>query len=271
MPAATITTNSQSTTVAITNAQFINFLATQFTTNLGFTLIDTINGATERRVLSYTYNGAKTKGTVFLRLSVSGTGTLAYSIFDSWNAATDTGTNQSTEVSVTYSQSSGVNLVATSYSHPEFRGIVLTQGSTHNIIGLIRPSTVPTWWNEDNALYSFLIRNSSSQATHLELLTTSGNALEVTVFEILYSLGMVQKQIYTDKFSILKGLLISTGSTGTHRVGAIVRTSEDLGISSVSTLNPRDPLVVTLGVEEYEFMSNSTYAPGLVIAKGTGY
>lgn len=267
MTIATITTNSLSTTVAKTNAEFVDFLTTQYTTNLGFTLVDTINGATERRVLSYVYNSAKTKGTVFLRLSVSGTGTLTYSIFDSWNVGADTGTNQSTECTVTYSQSSGAAIVATSYNHPEFRGIVLTQTTTHNIIGLIRPLTVPTWWNEDTALYSFMLQNSSSQANHLNLLTTAGNVLGVTQYEILYALGMVQKQIYTDKFSILKGLLISTGATGTSKVGVIVKTSGDLGISSVATLNPKDPLVVSLGVEEYEFMSNSTYAPGLVIRK----
>lgn len=267
MTIATITTNSLSTTVAKTNAQFVDFLSTQYITNLGFTLVDTINGTPEIRVLSYVYNGAKTKGTVFLRLSVSGTGTLTYSIFDSWNANINGGSNQSTECTVTYSQSSGADIIATSYDHPEFKGIVLTQVTTHNIIGLIRPTTIPSWWNENNALYSFMLQNSNFPYNHLNLLTTSGNALGVTQYEILYSLGMVQKQIYTDKFSILKGLLISTGSTGTNRVGLIVKTSEDLGICSISTLNPRDPLVVSLGVEEYEFMSNSTYAPGLVIRK----
>ena len=271
MPNANIFNSTLSTTPAKTNSEFVNFISNSFVNNLGFTLVQSIEGTIARRILSYTYDATKVKGTVFLRVSCSSAGSLTYSIFDSWNTSTSSGTNESTEQNLSFSlESLDNNIVMTSYSHPEFKGVALSQDSSFCIVGIIRPVMIPTWWDENIGLYAFLIRRATSQATHLNLYTTTYNDTNRYNYVILYSDGMETKQIVTGKYTLLCGLLICSASNAilnSLRCGIIAKTSPDLAICANKLLAPRDPLVVTAGVKEYENITPDTYTVGLAIRK----
>lgn len=114
-------------------------------------------GSTMEVVYSWTFN-ASAKGTVFLRLQVSAAASpiITPTIFDTYNATSNTGTNQSTS-SLALTVPNSAVLAVLAINNPEMRGVCLTTGTTDlGFIGLIRPETKPPEWDESLWPYVFI-------------------------------------------------------------------------------------------------------------------
>jgi hypothetical protein len=150
MVAATITQTAL--TPPLTTPGIANAIATAMQ-SAGFTLINTVSGATETRAFSYVVNGAVTKGTVFLKLDVTTT-TIAYAMADNYTIGTNTMVNSITGGSFSLSPVASLSLVAV--NHPELRLVYLTNATSIGAIGYARPATKYSWWDENSFLYAFL-------------------------------------------------------------------------------------------------------------------
>lgn len=119
-------------------------------------------GSTMEMVYSWTFNAAA-KGTVFLRLQVSAAASsiITPTIFDTYNATSNIGTNASiSPLALTVPNTAVLAVLAV--NNPEMRGICLMTGTTNlGFIGLIRPETKPPEWDESLWPYAFILSSTS--------------------------------------------------------------------------------------------------------------
>lgn len=119
-------------------------------------------GSTMEQVYSWTYNAAA-KGTVFLRLQVSAAASsiITPTLFDTYDASTNVGTN-ATSSPLTLSVPSTAVLSVLTINNPEMRGICLKSGTTDlGFLGLIRPESKPSEWNESLWYYAFIMSGTA--------------------------------------------------------------------------------------------------------------
>jgi len=122
------------------------------------------SGSTMEMIFQKTFNAA-TKGNIFLRIQVpSGASPqLNQTIYDTYNTSTNTGTNGSPGA-LTLTIPNTTDLKTLTINNPEMQGICLTTGTTERgFIGLVRPETKPTWWNENTWPYAFILGTAVQQ------------------------------------------------------------------------------------------------------------
>jgi hypothetical protein len=151
MPAATITQSTVSPT--LTPLTVANAIATAMQ-SAGFTLIDTVNGASEIRAFKYVVNAGAAKGTAYIQLTINSTD-IYYALADNYSVSGHSMTASSYS-QISLQTSSPFNLIAV--NHPELRMVYLSHAGYFGAIGYARPATKYNWWDENSYLYGFLIQ-----------------------------------------------------------------------------------------------------------------
>lgn len=176
MPAAIITQTTISPN--LTALSVANAIATAMQA-AGFTLISTVNGATETRAFSYQVNALATKSTAYLKVDVIAT-TLTYALGDNYTIGTNTMTGSVVGGNFSITVSSALSLVAV--QHAEMRFVYVANSSTFGAIGYVRPATKYAWWDENMHLYAFL--PSTSNVARLLTLPLGFMPLAVTGYAL---------------------------------------------------------------------------------------
>ncbi|MBD1864184.1 MULTISPECIES: hypothetical protein [Trichocoleus] len=133
--------------------------------DMGFTLVDDYVSGDRFLVFSYTFDATKTYGTAFFRVRFYyGTYTVTQAVGTAWNASTKVLANEGTG-STFVNMLSSIELYVTTYVNGDrYRLLYLSQGNSNNnvvVLGFIRPSNKPSWWNENQSPYVFYPRNQS--------------------------------------------------------------------------------------------------------------
>lgn len=255
MAVATITTSTLSgtlTTVSIANA-LRDILITA-----GYATFDSyLSGTTEHRIMSLNSSIA-TKGTVYLQISVNSSGSITYLFHEAWNTTTKVGTNSSNSSSVSIATgTTALNLY--SVNHPEFKGVMLEQGTVQGVIALIRPkTTAPSWWNENTNPFVFLSRyNTTPSNSRLGSTTTPfGSNID---HEYLQNSKLQDGNAQNSSArSILPLCILSAG------VGGVIASCDDVIICSSNTARPLDTITVSPS-EIYTYVWGNALNSGIAI------
>jgi hypothetical protein len=193
------------------------------------------SGTTMEQVYSITYNAAA-KGTVFFRVQIATTFVITPNLFDTYNSATNTGTNTSTSP-LTYSPLNTQQLNIITVNNAEMRGLALMTGSTElGFLGIVRPATKASEWDEAVWTFAFILSpttgNVRTVAAAVQPPTaaslscnfgfnqsssglTTPNAItgksDIFPFGILVSLGAVAAASYAGAFSSDLALVQGSG------------------------------------------------------------
>lgn len=131
--------------------------------DLGYTVLDDyLDGSTRVFICSSALDASKTYGTIFIRFRFYSNLTVDQTLGSGYNAANKTFINPG-ESSYAGGFASNIDLDVTTYSsNNEYKILQLSQSNLtyyRQILGFIRPSNKPTWWNEDLANCAFILRN----------------------------------------------------------------------------------------------------------------
>lgn len=227
--------------------------------SIGYTLFDSyLASNVEQRIYTLTRSNA-TKGTIFLQVSVFTNGTLNYQIHESWNSTTKVGTNTNTVTSNYTISLSTVAIQLYIVDHPEFKGLILEQGTTQIVIGILRPKNiVPSWWSENSFPYAFITKYSVSPANSRFGATTTpfGNNLD---YEFLQSTKLQDGNAQNNNArSILPLCILSFG------VGGILLSCDDLIVCASNTARPLDTILVS-PTEIYTYIWGNALHSGIAI------
>ncbi len=246
-------------TATLTQAKMVAGLATALT-NAGFTAYPSYNISSSIGQTFYcTYNN-NPKGTVYLNIVVTPSGNITSTIYDSWNNTTNTGTNASLGANTTtnYLSNSSNQMVLTAVSHPEFKGVIIVQPSaTNGIIGVLRPSNVPIWWNENIWLYAFL---ASAQTSMFNSWLPPGlNPFNTA--NANYPLSFMSSPAFananpnnSNNLDLIAGLVLCQPSGGGYISGSAGTTSTDVCLGAANNKNLFD--VWTYSSTRYTLLSN---------------
>ena len=217
------------------------------------------SGSSEGRVMALQQSSA-TKGTVFLQYVISSGGTVTYSLNEGWNTSTNVGTNASASSSIAITTGT-TNFTIYVINHPEFKGLVLEQGTVQGILGIIRllkNNLIPSWWNENLFAYAFIPRpNSSATSTRFGSTTTPfGNNIEHEYFNSTKMQDGNSQD--SDRRSTLPFFLWQNGNNGALAV------SDDIVIGASNTMRLMDTLTISSTEIYTYFWINSTNS-GLAI------
>jgi hypothetical protein len=231
---------------------------------LGNTVFDSYTDGSSNlvRVFELVTDITKAKGKIYLQILLSTTNVLTTRIYDTWNTVTKTGTNITSGATIfTLNYSNGQNILISSVNHPEYRGIIVRQGTINiGYLGIFRPFNKPTWWDESLYPYAFIINNTNSQLLNHTPCTLNPTG-SVSSNSILSnnSIGLVNP--INNRREIIKGLLL-LANIGVP-IGSTGKTSDDLVFVAATGLSPFDVIQVTIGSEEYLLLQSG--APGVAI------
>lgn len=226
--------------------------------SVGYTLFDSYNASgSEVRVMALVQSAA-TRGTLYLQIAVNSTSNAVITLHDTWNTTTRSGTNSTT--SFTISTVNGTTaLYFYAINHPEFKGVVVEQGSMQNVLGILRPKgNPPTWWNENTHAYGFLAKYSTTPANSRFAATSTpfGNGID---HEYLQNSKLQDGNAQnSDARSILPLCILSAG------VGGILASCDDLIVCASNTARPQDTVTVTVS-EIYTYIWGNALNSGIAI------
>jgi hypothetical protein len=152
-------------------------------------------GTVQEQVYSFTYNAAA-KGTVFLRIQIAPTFIITPNTFDTYNAATNTGTNTST-LALTYAPLNTQQLNIITVNNPEIRGLALMSGNTElGFLGLIRPQIkIPEW---DEALWTFaFIPSLATAGANLRTVAAPVQPINTSSLSVNYGFNLANTSLAT--------------------------------------------------------------------------
>lgn len=186
-----------------------------------------VTGTDKVVVYAIVLDNTKTYGTTYLRVRVTTTFIIGQQLFSTWNTATDTGTNGSTEV--TYPAL--VNNVQVNFTAlnglTEYKIVLLTQGTNSIVLGFFSPANKPVWWDLNAWNYAFIPTVSTFASFRSTLLNPYNS---------------------TENDSILNNTRLGTANTQTNRrdllPGIVFFTQTNQGISGRSS----DDLVMVAAV-----------------------
>jgi hypothetical protein len=154
----------------------------------------------------------------------------------------------------------------TAINHSEVRGVFVNQQNRPTtFLGYIRPSTLPTWWNENNHPYVF-------QPFNTDMMTYRGFYGSLTPFsgQTIYSNYMIGRPGAWSASSsgLPTGPLLGSANTGNSSkrdvmsspflldaTGIVGRFSSEIVLVNYSGLQQFDKIIVTAGVEEYQVLT----------------
>jgi len=140
-----------------TQAQLSTALQAAFI-NAGFSSpFDSYTSGTDLFLIyAFVTDAAQNFGTTYLRVRISNTFIISQTLFSTWNAATDTGTNASAEVAyTTLILTASVTFTALNASG-ELRLVLVSQGALFLPLGMISPVTRRSSWNLANWNWGFI-------------------------------------------------------------------------------------------------------------------
>lgn len=237
--------------------------------NAGFgSPIDTFVASSENHnVFQLVFDNSKSKGTCFIDVWVT-SNRIRWAMYDSWNTATKTGSNGSAMQEIAPNFSSGNQIVFTACNHPEIKMInVFQQGSMNANIGVLRPASKRSWWDENQWLYAFI---SSSTNNFNSWLPCNLNPMGVTS-SISNPCAFMTSAAFANantndlnKRDTVNGLVLCFPTAAGMLAGSVGRTSDDLALGCCGALNMFDIFQVTPGVEEYTMLSSGG-TPGFMV------
>lgn len=266
---------------------FLDYIASRFTTNLGFVLENSSNaigmGANgnsytgKRRLVSLNYspNSTNTKDKVFfdiqafqhfLKFAISDSlteanialGQVANSPYDGYGL-------------YNFNLTTGDPIIFHSFNHPEIKAVTLTQGYTglHLSLAIIKPSGKPSWWNEADSLYSFMSIHPVGGAgltmyTAYYNLLASKNACSVN-FGYNSQSSFVTSNPITGLRSMIGGFNIVANESEGNRGGVVGTVSSDLAYVNATGLNINSIIQVQGSTARYQTLAKSDNNPVLAV------
>ncbi|WNN89705.1 hypothetical protein [Gloeocapsopsis dulcis] len=190
-------------------------------------------------------------GTTFIRIRVTTGLVVAQQIFATWNAGTNSGTGNSSELIYTaFASNVQINFVALNAAS-EFRLVMLFQGSIYFPLGFIAPQSRPAWWNLDAWNYCFLPVSS----TFALLRGSTINPYSNTEHDTSLNIGrMVIANTITNRRDILQGVITYTQSNQ----GISGRSSDDLIMVAASGTTRFDIVQVPGSTNQYLILNPAT-------------
>lgn len=227
MPVSTRTITTL--TAPFTQAQLSTALQTAFI-NAGFSaLFDSFTSGTDLiLVYAFVNDVTKTFGTTYLRIRISNTFIIYQQVFATWNAATDTGTGSSTEV--TYSTLlNSTNVIFTALNGTtESRLVMVTQGTTFIPLGMIIPTTMRGSWNLNSHTNGYIFTANTMlvlRSSALNQFTSVDNDIALAG-----STRLATANTTDNERDLLTGLVLLNQSN----TGFAGKTSDDLAVGSFS-------------------------------------
>jgi len=216
---------------------------------------------TNYQTFYYQYN-TSAKGTAYLNIQVDGNGYIHPTLYDSWSTSANTGTNASYLANTSFASivnNPNTQIVITSINHPEFRGCLLTQGSSQTVIGLFRPANIPTWWNEATYLYAFIPLSSANPTNGFGYFyPCSANPFNTSNNN--WSLNFMTSSAFSNynpnngnNYDLITGLVLCQPTGGGYIAGSAGTTSNDLALGAASSKNLLD--VWTIGSTQYTLLT----------------
>lgn len=214
--------------------------------NTGFaTIFDEFLSGTDRVVVyAIILDATKTYGTTYLRVKVTTTFIIGQQLFATWNAATDTGTGATTEITYTaLPNTSPITFIALNGSN-EYRLAILQQGSTIIVLGFISPANKPAWWDLVAWNYCFLFTTN----VFFIMRSTTFNPYANTEHDSTLNTGrMGFANSQTNRRDLLPGIVFFTQSNQ----GISGRSSDDLVMISASGSSRFDTIQIPGDTRQY--------------------
>lgn len=156
--------------------------------NAGYsTLVDDYTNASGVRSLVYQVSyGTATYSTIFLETQINLSRVVSSRIGTSWNVSTHTMGAIATALSSSVTFNALAKVTFTAIAHSEMRLVVMEQGTTTaQIMGIIRPSLKPTWWDENTYPFAFTPQNVNLN-TFLPFPTANNPYASTANYPLLY-------------------------------------------------------------------------------------
>lgn len=174
-------------------------------------------------VYAIVLDNTKTFGTTYLRVRVTTTFIIGQQLFSTWNTATSTGTNGSTEyTSTAFLSTAQLNFTALN-GGTEYKLALLYQGALFYPLGYFAPVNKPAWW--DLNAWNYCLHPVDNTFTTIRGVTVTPYAANNTNYDtnLNYTrMGTANQQ--TNRRDILPGILIYNQANQ----GISGRTSDDL-------------------------------------------
>lgn len=157
----TVTRTITSLAPTVTQATLIGALKTAFTNaGLSGTPTDFTDGSSNRFLVYTIVYSAYTYGTIYFWVQVTSGLAVSCRVASDFNSGTNTSTNASAySTAVTFGTSSTITLGALS-GGTETNLVYMLQGTNYNIIGVLRPTTKRTTWDENVWPFVFVPTNN---------------------------------------------------------------------------------------------------------------
>lgn len=221
--------------------------------NTGFTALfdEFVTGTDRIAVYAIVLDNTKTYGTTYLRVRVTTTFIVGQQLFSTWNAATDTGTNSSAEI--TYAAlvaNVQVNFTALNGA-TEFKLVMLTQGATAIALGFISPFNRPSWWDLNAWNYCYLATTNTFAVFRSTALNPYTNAENDTSLNVV-RMGTANAQ--SNRRDLLPGIIFYSQSNQ----GISGRTSDDLVMVAASGTTRYDTIQIPGDTKQYLLLNPSS-------------
>lgn len=210
-----------------------------------FAPFDDYTGGTDRIVVyAIALDATKTYGTTYLRIRLTNTFTIGQQLYSTWNTATKTGLNPSSEITYTaLTATTQVNFTALNGA-TEFRLVMLMQGTNAIALGFVAPANRPTWWDLNAWNYCFLpttITFAAFRSTNLNPYSNTEHDSSLNVSRM----GIANSQ--TNRRDLLPGVIFYTQTNQ----GISGRTSDDLVMLAGSGTTRYDTIQIPNDTKQY--------------------
>jgi hypothetical protein len=242
----------------VTNLTLANTLRTALEF-AGYNTVDFFTAANSDRVLISRFNfNPNTYGTIFLENRVTTTRGIYQRLITNWDSVNrvppTTAIATPNNTTVTFGTAKTLFTVV---NHPEFRMVMVEQGTSYQFAGYARPATKPAWWDENTYPYVFAPTNNALTAFN----GFPANPYGTTgAYPLLYITQMSQTTPITNKPDVLEGagILLPPIASPKGYVGVF---SSDIGICSATGLRRGDMienfLLLSIGISALGIKSNA--------------
>ncbi len=248
MAPATRTTTSLAS--GITQTTIVSALLTAFS-NAGYSspVDNYTSGSDKVLVYALTYDASKTYGTVYYKIRISSGIAIYFQVLSSWNAVSHTGSNGSTDSLISTLTTTSTIVFDSLNASSEYKLVVVTQSGVSFLLGLIFPSSKPSWWDVNSFPYGFAFSTTTINAMVGSSLSPYSNQNYSTLLNTTF---MGSANLQTNRRDVLTGIVIFSNANR----GVACKTSDDLAIAAASGNSRFDILTFPGSTNEYLIINN---------------
>lgn len=201
-------------------------------TNAGFTGITQYSVSTTIFLATAFSSGTGTNATTQYRVQITSGFAVSHQIFSTLNTGTNSGTNGSGEQSATTFVSSQPITFHALNAAPEYRAVLMVQGSLVLLLGVFNPTNKADDWSLDSYNHAFIWSGLTS------LFATSNNPFSNTAFtpKLVGDSNIASPATAFNKSTVKVGLDIATNSNQ----GIWTQFSNDIGVAPCASRSRGD-------------------------------